>query len=139
MNLKTKKVRGGKCELLAQVKKQVAVLPDYRTPINHPQLISFLTADQSRTGPCSHWLLAVTTVRLELNGVDPSFYSPVELGRDIFLLQVHLQDPPTISPRCYPNSANPKLAVSSISSIRFEAQGKLHSFHPNPQIFFQVL
>lgn len=86
-------------------------------------------------GPCSHWLLAVTTVRLELNEVHPSFYSLVLLGRDIFLLQVHLKDPPALSPHCC-YSANPKLAVSSNSSICFEAQGKLYSFHPNPQIFF---
>lgn len=55
----------------------------------------------------SHWLLAVTTVRSELNEVDPSFSSLVELGRGSFLLQVHLKDPPATSPRCYPLQQTP--------------------------------
>lgn len=135
-----------KCEILAQVKNQLAVFQDYQTPINHPWLISFLTADKSSMGPGSHWLLAVTTVRFELNEVDPSFYSLVGLGRDIFLLQVHLKDPPAISPRRYPIQQTPSSlwALSVPSALKPKANCTvsiqiLKSFKVFDRFFFPLI
>lgn len=93
--------------------------------------------------PCSHWLLAETTVRLQLNQVDCSFYSLAGLGRDIFLPQVHLKDPPAISPHCYPIQQTPLLqqALSVPSALKPKANCKvsiqiLKSFKLFSRLFF---
>lgn len=69
-----KKKKKGKRGPWAQVKKQVAVLQDYQTPINNPGLINFLTADKSHMGSCSYQLLAVTTVRAQSGWGETSYF-----------------------------------------------------------------